>query len=238
MITVTTALAKAETICSKVTRLATAPSRSELKAAVASIANALVCLTEALEYKPAPKPAKTKKINGHVLKITATEAALELIESEWNPCPASSRIESTRCKALLLEIVKRAIHDWVLYRTHSELIKATFAKEAYTWLFEEDEDHPDFKTRKKLGDTITSFVVICEVTDLRPEELRRHIRTLKVSDVMGTGRPAERRRRPPDEVSIDQHELAGVSIESFEPAPNYRYTVLEQHYAPTNLSYV
>ncbi len=244
------ALQKTQMACGIITDLALVPDpANDLQWALERMVAALSGITEAL--KPAPpklrvvkanpklRVVKAKKVNGHVLKISATERALDLLESEWDPPSTVSRIESSRCRALLLEIIKRAIHDWVLYKSHSELTKATYAREAYVWLFEEEEDHPDFAERKKHGTTITSFIVICEVTDLRPEELRSHIKRLKVSDVMGTGRPAERRRLPSEEVCIEQHSLAGVSIESFEAPTNYRHTTyLEQHYAPNQLSYI
>lgn len=198
----------------------------------------LVSLTSSLQPRPKLKPKpKPKKTNGHELNMSVTEQALEVIESAWDPYSARSRIESSRCKALLLEIVKRAIHDWILYRGHSEITKATYAHDAYYWLFVEDEQHPSFKERIKNKSTITSFVVICELTDLQPKSLREHIKTLKVSDIMGTGRPVEHRRRTSDDINIDHHDLAGVSIESFEPSPNYKYTYLEQHYAPNQFDY-
>jgi hypothetical protein len=185
-----------------------------------------------------PQPPKPKATNGHTLKMSVTEQALEIVESAWDPDSARTRITSSRCKALLLEVVMRAIRDWILYRSHTEITKATHARDAYEWLFLEDEDHPSFRERTRMGYTLTSFVVICEINDLEPDELRRHIRTLKVSDIMGTGRPAERRRRPNENINIDHHDLAGVRIEAFEPSPNYKYTYLEQHYAPNQSDYI
>lgn len=166
------------------------------------------------------------------------EPAIREEVGDWDPDPIEVEIQATRCRALLLEIVKRAINDWVLYRGHSELKKKTCAREAYVWLFEEDGSHPDFKARLESGCVLTSFIAICEAVDLCPKVFRRHIKTLQISDVLGNGRPAERRRKPSEDVSLQQHDLSGVDIDAFEPAPNERHTSqIESHFAPNQLGY-
>ena len=240
MKTLSDALQRTEMACDAITELVLLPEPSGgLQAALEGMTKALSGLTKALQLRPPnPKPAQEPRVNEPEIEVSATELALDEVESAWNPASPMIRIWSVRSRALLLEIVKRAIHDWVLYKTHSEITKKTYAREAYVWLFEEDEDHPDFKAREEDDFTITSFLVICEATNLDPDNMRGLIRNLKPCDVMGTGRPAERRRRSSEDVSIDQHNLSGVSIEAFEPSPSYRHqTYLEQHYAPNLTGY-
>lgn len=103
--------------------------------------------------------------------------------------------EAGGCKALLLEIVRRAAYDWVLYRTSSRIQNKLLAEDAYRWLFLEEEDGPEYEERKKEGKLMTSFVAICEQLDLDPDRVRGHIRQMTPKNVMSVGRPAEYRRR-------------------------------------------
>jgi hypothetical protein len=147
------------------------------------------------------------------------------VRSSWDPDGHNEQMDVMNCRALLIEIIRRAAHDYVLYRTHSELDKKALAEDAFIWLFEEDEEHPHFKTRKREGTIITSFLTICESVDLDPDMVRRHIKKMNVSAVMSAGRPAERRRRrsPPSESDCPQHELTGVKLESLETMGPNRY---------------
>lgn len=111
--------------------------------------------------------------------------------------------DAMRCKALLVEILKRAAYDWVLYRLSSKLEHKELAEEAFTWLFEEDENHPDFKSRSSAvietatGDklegarVITSFVAICDCLGLEPAAVRERVRHLDPVVVRAGGRPVE-----------------------------------------------
>lgn len=134
------------------------------------------------------------------------------VRSPWEP---STPQESSRCKALLLEILRRAAHDWVLYRSHTEITKRECAQDAYTWLFKEDERHSAGRQRAtarfELDDegevvgarNITSFLGICEVLDLEPDVVRRHVRKMDIQTIISAGRPAETRR-------VKQNDMSGV----------------------------
>lgn len=131
--------------------------------------------------------------------------------SAWEP---SSPYESSRCKALLLEVLRRAAHDWVLYRSHARLTNREIAQDAYEWLFEEDEEHLSWRERANavftLEDTemvgvrnITSFLAICEVLDLDPEVVRTRVRQMDIQTIISAGRPAETRK-------VKSGEMAGL----------------------------
>jgi hypothetical protein len=116
-------------------------------------------------------------------------------------------------RALLLEIIRRAASDWVLYRTSRRMKRKELAEEAYTWLFLEKPGHPDWELRKREDKEGTSFLFICDALDLNPEQLRMHIRKLTPHNVMNVGRPAEYRRRG---------ELAGSAARALPPADDER----------------
>lgn len=97
-------------------------------------------------------------------------------------------------KALLRDILKRAVNDWALYRMKSDLTQRRLADDAYVWLFVEEPGHPAWVARVLEGRTLTAFVVICELLDLDPDKIREGIKGLKPEDVRNAGRPPERRR--------------------------------------------
>lgn len=103
--------------------------------------------------------------------------------------------EINGCKTLLLEVVRRAAYDWVLYRTSRRLLQKTLADQAYNWLFVETPETVEGQTRDREGKALTGFLAICESLDLDPETVRGHIRRLTPKNVMSVGRPAEYRRR-------------------------------------------
>jgi len=105
-----------------------------------------------------------------------------------------------RAKALLAEIIKRAIADWVLYRSSIRMEHLELAQEAYTWLFKEDENHPDFIARKtsEYDDpeltgckTLTSFLSICSCLGLNPEVVRAKAKKMDRRSIQCVGRPVE-----------------------------------------------
>lgn len=117
------------------------------------------------------------------------------------PDPAPMRVdhplaaqEVNGCKALLLEIIRRAAYDWVLYRTSERLPQKKLAQDAYLWLFFEEPGHQNWIERQMSQKGITSFLSICEMLDLDPGAVRVQIRKLTVKNVMSVGRPAEYRR--------------------------------------------
>lgn len=169
----------------------------------------VVCLTT----KPKPKTSKPV-IKRQPPKLKVVEPEVEEVRSAWEP---SSPNESSRCKALLLEILRRAAHDWVLYRSHHRLTNREIAEDAYEWLFEEDEDHQSWTERAKatfvLDDTevsgvrnLTSFLSICEVLELDPTIVRNRVKKMDVQTIISAGRPAEtRRHKDSDTVSIEEY---------------------------------
>jgi hypothetical protein len=125
--------------------------------------------------------------------------------SAWDPS-SGEHILASRCRALLLEIIRRAAHDWILYRMHDRLHLRQVAEDAYIWLFKEGPRHPWTRVRETHGSTITSFLTICELLDLDPEFVRRKIRGMTVQQIMTAGRPAEhrhRRRRDREEMYVE-----------------------------------
>jgi hypothetical protein len=105
-------------------------------------------------------------------------------------------------KTLLLEIVRRASYDWVLYRTSRRLAYKLMADQAYAWLFLERPGTKDWNLREREGKWITSFESICEALDLDPDTVRNHVKKLTPRNVMSVGRPPSYRKR---DVFSDAH---------------------------------
>lgn len=160
-------------------------------------------------------------------------------ESAWGPDPVHEQIEVGRCRALLLETIRRAAHDWVLYRISNRLPYKQIADEAYIWLFEEGPGHEHWKERIKEERLITAFLSICEALDLEPETVRARVKKMTVKTIMGAGRPPERRhsRESQDEVIYEEHSLVDLNVESLDATDHYssRY---EAQYATTTLGYL
>jgi len=133
---------------------------------------------------PAPPPPPLSK---------ASVPPEEAPPSVWDPDPHEMVLEASKCRALLLEVIRRAAHDWVLYRSTRRPERA-FAADAYTWLFEEEPGHPDWERRKTEGEPLLAFVTICELLDLDPKTVRDRVRKMTPKDIMTAGRPAEHRR--------------------------------------------
>ena len=108
-------------------------------------------------------------------------------------------------RALLLEIVRRAAYDWVLYRSSRRLDQKVLAEDAFTWLFQEDEEHPNWQLRRAEGKDLTALVNICVELDLDVERVRGHIRNLTPNKVMSSGRPPENSRASDHSPSIKIH---------------------------------
>jgi len=158
----------------------------------------------------------------------------EDVRSAWDPADHDEQLEVSRCRALLLEVVRRAAHDWILYRTSQRLHMKQVAEDAYIWLFEEGPGHSWWTMRKNCGSFITAFINICELLDLDPTFVRTQIRKLTVKQIMAAGRPAERRRQP-TEVSYMEHEvMSSVDLVSIDEDPNC-VSQYEAHYAVPTL---
>lgn len=125
------------------------------------------------------------------------------------------------CRALLLEVVRRAIYDWVLYRGSRRLKNKQLAEDAYHWLFVESEDGPDAKERMKAGRELTSFFSICRALDLDPATVRKRAHELTPKDILNVGRPATYRKlhnpkddeadMPAPESVVEMRDLMGAA---------------------------
>lgn len=109
----------------------------------------------------------------------------------------ASTLDGMNCRVLLLEIVRRAAYDWVLYRNSRRLENRKLANDAYTWLFVEGPGHPHWKQRKTDGYDAFSFISICELLGLDLEEVRARLRTITTRDIQTRGRPPTRRLPSP-----------------------------------------
>lgn len=161
---------------------------------------------------PPARPKPLAKVIHLATKRRVPPPPAEDAPSAWDPDPQpvfSNRLSNVRtpfeeemvlqeingCKTLLLEMVRRAAYDWVLYRASRRLVNRSMAEQAYRWLFTEVPGSADWEERIREGKHITSFVSVCESLDLDPETVRKHIRRLTPKNVMSVGRPAEYRRR-------------------------------------------
>lgn len=142
--------------------------------------------------------------------------------SPWDPDAylevdfTDQQAEAASCRALLLEIIRRASFDWVLYRNSSKLANKQLAESAYHWLFVEDESSKQWAQRERNGKGMLSFLNICETMDIAPEKVRAKVRVLTGRDIMGAGRPAERRKvkHNDESLSSDEHSVFDVDVDS------------------------
>lgn len=127
-------------------------------------------------------------------------------------------MEASRARALLLELIRRAAHDWVLYRTSRRMEKRELAQSAYTWLFEEKAGHPWAIMRKSEGRHLTGFLSICSLLDLDPDYVRERVRQMTPQGIKMAGRPAEHRRRHGGQEAeyYVEHSVELVSLEEIE----------------------
>lgn len=146
------------------------------------------------------------------------ESVLDLPARDRDPALVIQEIEG--CKNLLVEIIRRAAYDWVLYRTSRRMLHKKLAEHAYQWLFVEEENDAGWKERMDNEKYITSFTAICTALELDPESVRKHVMKLTPKNVMSVGRPAEYRRRDaapsiPDEspIALDGRTLDACTAE-------------------------
>lgn len=148
--------------------------------------------------KPAARPAAEPIRRKHLTLVQPPPAVVEEPVEARKPIPPDPMGEKMReaegARALLLEIVRRAAYDWVLYRGSTRLDQKALAEDAYMWLFVEDEEHPHWKVREEDEKEITGFVAICDALDLDVERVRSYIRKLTPNRVMSSGRPPENSR--------------------------------------------
>lgn len=184
----------------------------------------------------APRPRKRRKARRGPRQALASgqlPAPAELedfdLVSAWDPDErpyspdADPLLESGSCRALLLEIVRRAAYDWVLYRTSSKLMKRMLAENAHHWLFIEEPDSLQWQQRVQSNKELTGFVSICEAVGVDPDRVRKRIRLLTERDIMGAGRPAEKRKHKSsaDEVmhsdDLNVFDVDVSSIATYDP---------------------
>ena len=141
----------------------------------------------------------------------------ELIEEIQKPREhALIAQEINGCKVLLLEVVRRAAYDWVLYRTSRRMLHKKLAEDAYYWLFVEEPGHPNWTERAKVGKHITSFLTICNELDLDADTVRSYVRRLTIKNVMSVGRPAEYRRRSACPPGMEEEHMPALSAGSWQ----------------------
>lgn len=176
----------------------------ELKGALAASVNLLnTTLDWAANSVYAEIPSRKRQHHNGVQTHLAEKLGpgIEVEEDTWEP---TSQLSVSRCKRLLLEILRRAAHDWILYRHHHKMGMRELAEDAYTWLFVEDEGHPNWKLRKGCK-ILTSFIAICEAMDFDPDQVRQRIKKMDIKTVISAGRPAESRRaKPIESPSVDE----------------------------------
>jgi hypothetical protein len=126
----------------------------------------------------------------------------KLLDNRMSRGRPDPQLEASNCRALLLEVIRRAAYDWVLYRGSSKLPNRLLAESAYQWLFVEEPGSVSWCNRGKHGKELTAFAAICSQLDMDPDSVRSTVRALTERDIMGAGRPAERRRgKAGDEVA-------------------------------------
>ena len=120
--------------------------------------------------------------------------------------------EAFGCRVLLMEIIRRAVYDWVLYRNNRRFNNRKFAHDAFVWLFLEEPGHPSWRLREKEGHNFFSFIVICEVLGLDVAQVRQSLRKITPQDVQNIGRPPIRRRVPKPDADTDYNDTIDVDI--------------------------
>lgn len=110
-------------------------------------------------------------------------------------------VDGAQVRVLMLEVLRRAAHDWVLYRGSRRKEFRELAHDAYTWLFEEEQGHPWFEARKLGGTTLMSLVSICEVMDIDIDAVRDRVRKMTAEKIKTAGRPPERRKKQTEDSS-------------------------------------
>jgi hypothetical protein len=150
-------------------------------------------LRPALRQATASLRSALVELQGALLPATVTRAPQRPVLALRDP--TRSQEEGVLAKALLLEVILRAASDWVLYKEHIRPMYREWANDAYTWIFQEGPEHPNWRERRASGKLLTSFVSICEALDFDPDLVRRHIQKLTPQRIISMGRPAEYRRK-------------------------------------------
>jgi hypothetical protein len=184
--------------------------------AMRSVATALRSTSKSLTFQPPSVPEKPPPAK------VAQEILEELIEEIYvRPRdPALVTQEINGCKVLLLEVVRRAAYDWVLYRTSRRMLHKKLAEDAYSWLFMEEPGHPNWVERQSVGKHITSFLAICSELDLDADTVRNYVRKLTIKNVMSVGRPAEYRRRSSCPPNMGEEHMPALTAGNWQAIDN------------------
>lgn len=104
---------------------------------------------------------------------------------------------------LALEIMRRAAHDWILYRDSIKPQQKLIADDAYHWIFVEEPDSEAWQERIRSNKQLTSFFSVCDILSVNPKVAREYVKRLTIKEILSTGRPPtyrrqkERRKREP-----------------------------------------
>lgn len=174
--------------------------------------------TRAARAPRATHRARTRELKDFVESTSAWDPD-PTVDVQWStePIPEFDRVaEAGNCRALLLEVIRRASFDWVLYRSSSKLQAKLLAESAHHWLFTETESSPSYALRVRNGKTMMSFLAICDTLDIEPSKIRKRVHLLTEKDIMGAGRPPERRKvKISDEaMSSDEHSVFDVDMDT------------------------
>lgn len=210
------------------------PAALTYQAVAAPLARLALLYGEEVPKPRAKRPRKRRKPRRAVPAPVTTRGLPEPEElddfervSEWDPderpysLDSDLQAESGNCRALLLEIVRRAAFDWVLYRTHSKLQQRLLADNAHHWLFQETPESPIGHQRHAAGKVLTGFIAICEAVGVDPDVVRARIRMLTERDIMGAGRPAEKRKRKASSDDMLQSDDLAVFDVNVDSLPTY-----------------
>lgn len=189
---------------------------SPIKKPVARVPRKVVARAKKPAARGLPKPVDLGGLDHRLARLSDNRARTP-----------DSQLESSNCRALLLEIIRRAAFDWVLYRGSSKLPNRLLAESAYQWLFVEEPESAAWRLRESSGKGLTSFIAICGQLDIDPERVRATVRLMTQRDIMGAGRPAERRKGKGDEAMHgDDLSVFDVDVDSlpvfdcmFSPEP-------------------
>ena len=151
---------------------------------------------------PIPLRPRTPRRPRHLKALPSPPALVRRVSAP--PDPVGEKLSGGNgARALLVEILRRAAYDWVLYRDSTRLEHQQLAADAHFWLFEEKDDHPSWDTRIDEGKQLTAFHSICEELDLDPDVVRDAVRNLTFKRVVASGRPPTRTKHRGDGSSAE-----------------------------------
>jgi len=114
-------------------------------------------------------------------------------------------------KSLLIEVVRRAAYDWVLYRGDSRPALRGLAADARAWLFDELPEHAAWEERKNRGELAMSFLGICESLELDPRAIRVGIQKLTPHHIRTLGRIPTNRKKNGGQDSLFGEDISMVA---------------------------